>query len=90
MFPLSISIDYFIPILHQDQLLKTIEKCGEFNQPCQIPGARKRSSANHYDSGEDSKQNLDWVDEIEYETHYPKLMLEQRMNNKIHFRELSQ
>lgn len=31
MFPLSISIDYFIPILHQDQLLKTIEKCGEFN-----------------------------------------------------------
>jgi hypothetical protein len=45
MYSLNISIDYFIPIYHQDQILKTIQRCGEFTQPCQMPGARRKSSA---------------------------------------------
>lgn len=56
-----------------------------------MPGARKKSSANHHDSGsQDDNKNFDWVDEIEHETYYPKLMLEQRMNNKITFKEMNE
>ena len=82
MFPLNISSEYFIPILHQDQLLKAIEKCGEFNQLNQMPGARKQSSAHdNLKSGQNS-----WLEKCEFETSYPKLMLEQRMNRNIKFK----
>lgn len=88
MFPLNISIEFIIPILHQNQVLKAIEKCGEFTQPSQMSGARKRSMP------EDFKESLpgerysskNWADHIEYETYYPRLMLEQRMNRNIEFR----
>lgn len=64
--------------------MKTIEKCGEFNPLSQ--GARKRSSANQELAENGGGKYTDWVEAIEYETYYPKLMLEQRMNNKMNFR----
>lgn len=85
-FPLNISVEYFIPIQHQDQLLKTIEKCGQFNQPSQLPGARKKSSAQYDLASNKNKDPELWLEQIEYETYYPRLMLEQRMNQNIQFR----
>lgn len=54
-----------------------------------MPGARKKSSANDSfipKEAADRYSAASWVDQIEYETYYPKLMLEQRMNNNIQFR----
>jgi hypothetical protein len=88
MFPLNISIEFIIPILHQNQVLKAIEKCGEFTQPSQMAGARKRSMPEEFKESASGERysSKNWVDHIEYETYYPRLMLEQRMNRNIQFR----
>ena len=88
---LRISIDYFEPICHQDRLREAMEKCGEFNLLSQMPGARKRSSSHQIqsDKREGQIQNT-CLEQIEMETYYPGLMLEQRLTGPtcVHFREV--
>lgn len=47
-----------------------------------MPGARKTSAA-----AEGGQNSNAWLDQVEYEPYYPKIILEQRMNHHIHFRD---
>lgn len=53
-----------------------------------MAGARKRSLPEEFKEGSNGERyaTKNFVDHIEYETYYPRLMLEQRMNRNIEFR----
>ena len=81
LFNLYLSVDKFIPVQHQSQILEILRCCGEFRHQ----SGRKRSSASiarklsnqeeKNQSGFGNQVNT-YLEQIEQETIYPKIMLE--------------